>query len=79
MLQHEREIEMAEWSDQYLGMLGHLVSDVSGKIILLRVHQSMMFNRVARLFQRRADIEAHAHDGDRDIIIQQLVSNVSYK
>ena len=42
---HEREIEMAQWSDDFLQMVGYL---------------------------RRADIEARARDGDRDVIIQLL-------
>ena len=42
---HERENEMAEWSEAYLGTVGRF---------------------------RRADIEARARDGDRDVIIQLL-------
>ena len=32
LLQHEREIEMARWSDDFLKMVGYLVSYVSVKL-----------------------------------------------
>ena len=71
---------MAEWSDEYLGMLGHLVSDVSGKIILLRVHQSTMFLIESRVcFSVGLTSRPMRAMEIVDVIIQQLVSNVSYK